>query len=373
MRKEERLTPKIKRMTSPLGATMVVDGREVDYFCGTSYYALHGDRRIIEAACHAIQEYGMGPATLMTSPPLAEVETLAARFFDTEAAQYIISGYLTDMTLVQALRDDYDVAFVDSASHYSVFDGVSSTQKRVVIFCHLNAGDLERKLQEELRRGEVPLVITDGIFPVTGTVAPLADYVAVLDRYEKALLCVDDSHAVGVIGDRGQGSLEYCEVQGPRRYLAGTLSKAFGGLGGVIPADGETKEKIRRNVRIPIGASPPSSGAAAAAAMGLKIVASNPRMRRQLWENVARMRKGLRELGVDTGYSPVPIVSVSDMGKVDLEVVQQRLEEKGMLVAYVAPSGYSDAPNCQSLRIAIFSTHTDEQIDRLIDALADLL
>lgn len=367
------MTTDIKQMGSPLAARMIVNKREVDYFCGTSYYALHGDPRVIAAACKALHEYGTGPGTLMDSPPLVEVVARAASFFETESAQYIVSGYLGDMLLTQALSNDYDTVFVDDSSHYSIFDGIRSTEKRIIPFSHLDPEDLIQKLRENLKPKQIPLVMSDGVFPVTGAIAPLREYVKALAPYEGALLCVDDSHAVGVIGEKGQGTLEYCGVQGDNCYIAGTLSKAFGGLGGIIPGNNELMEKISRNVRIPAGASPPCTGAAAASAMGLKIVSEHPEMRMQLWDNVASMRKGLRQLGVDVPDSPVPIVPVTGLSGVNLKQVQHSLEEKGIVVAHVPPRGYSDAPDNESLRIAVFSTHTREQIDKLLASLAKLL
>ena len=131
--------------------------------------------------------------------------------------------------------------------------------------------------------------------------------------------------------------------------------------------------KISRNVKIPDGASPPSTAAAAASAMGLKILSEHPEMRRSLWKNVAYMRAGLRQLGIKVEESPIPIIAVSGLPKVDLKLVQKRLEEEGLLVAYVPPLGYSDAPNKETLRIAIFSTHSQHQLDLLLDRLGRLL
>ncbi|MCK4245726.1 pyridoxal phosphate-dependent aminotransferase family protein, partial [Candidatus Bipolaricaulota bacterium] len=238
-------------------------------------------------------------------------------------------------------------------------------------FCHLDAEDLGQKLRENLKPKQIPLVMSDGVFPVTGAIAPLREYIEILTPYKDGLLCVDDSHAVGVIGEKGQGSLEHCGVQGENCYLAGTLSKAFGGLGGIIPGSRELMEKISRNVRIPDGASPPST--AAASAMGLKILSEHPEMRTQLWSNVSYMRTGLRQLGIDVTDSPIPIVPVTGLSTVDLKQVQQGLKKEDILVAHIPPRGYSDAPDEESLRIAVFSTHTQEQIDRLLDALRKLV
>ena len=238
----ERIT-----LESPLGPRVRIGGKEYDYFCGTSYYCLHGHGRLIRAACEATRKYGLGPATGWDMPPLREVEELAAGFFGTPAAKYIVSGYLGNFFLVHALRDEYDVIFVDVVSHYSVFDAVRSVGKPVHSFPHRDPDGLGEALKRHLRPGQVPLTITDGVFPVTGAMAPLRDYAELLSPYG-GILCVDDSHGVGVLGASGRGSLEHWGVEVERCYLAGTLSKAFGGFGGIIPGDGGLMERIARKV-----------------------------------------------------------------------------------------------------------------------------
>ena len=356
-------------MGSPIGARMIINGREVDYFCGTSYYALHGHPAVIEAACEATRRYGLGPATNASNSVLTETVERARQHFESETATYVISGYLGAMMLAQALSDDYDIVFVDEAAHYSVFDGIRTSDKSIVQFRHLNAEDLSAKLAGHVRPGQVPLVMTDGVFPVTGKIAPLPEYCDALSTYFPSLLCVDDSHAVGVIGKKGQGTFEYFGLRGENLYLAGTLSKAFGGIGGIIPGDQVLAAKIKKNVRIPAGASPPPVPAAAAAGMGIRILSENPGMRHDLWANVKRVRDGLRELGFEMDDSPVPIVNVRGGPSLDLEHVREELENQGIVVLRVPPNGYSDAPDVESLRMAVFSTHQQEQIQRLVEGI----
>ncbi len=114
---------------------MIVNGREVDYYCGTSYYPLHGHPLVIEAACDAVRKYGLRSATTST-PVIEEVVELSRGFFETDTATYVISGYLGAMIPVPALSQDYDIALVDDRSHYSVFDGVRTSGKKVVLFRH---------------------------------------------------------------------------------------------------------------------------------------------------------------------------------------------------------------------------------------------
>jgi len=216
-------------------------------------------------------------------------------------------------------------------------------------------------------------VLSDGVFPSTGAIAPLADYVEVLASYDEPLLCIDDSHAVGVIGEKGQGTYEYLDLQGSNRYLAGTLAKAFGGVGGIVPGSHKLMEKIKQHSRVPVGASPASVAAAAAAAMGIRILSEHPEMRKQLWSNVARVRGGLRKLGLDVGTSPVPIVSIQSTPGLEVKRLLQGLDKRDIVVAHVDARGYSDAPNVDALRIAVFSTHTEAQIDCLLDSMTSLL
>lgn len=356
---------------SVVGSRTVINGREYDYYAVSSYYNLHKDDRVKEAACEAIRKYGMGPSGAGPNLPLIQVEHNAAEFFEVEKAQYIVSGYLGNMLLVQALREDYDIVFVDSFSHYSVFDGIRSTGKRIMTFEHLDANDLERKLRETLKPREVPMVITDGVFPTTGAIAPLKAYATILASYEHGLLCVDDAHAVGVIGEKGQGTLEFCGLKGSTHYHCGTLSKAFGGHGGIIPGDQELMDKIRRNTRVSVGANPPPPASAAASAMGMRILMEHPEMRRKLWSNTTYVRAGLREMGFEVDDSPVPIIPVKALPRMDLKQIYQELERKGILLEYVVSRGYSDAPNEDMLCIRIFSTHTRLQMDRLLGTLED--
>ena len=360
----------IRHAQSPIGARMIINGRKVDYYCGTSYYTLHGHQQVIAAASDAMHRFGIAPATSLAMAPYEEVEELAKSFFASESVSYIASGYLGMMVLTQALRDDYDIIFVDELSHYSILDAAATMGKKIVPFGHLDADDLKRKLAEHVRPGQVPLVITDGVFPVTGAIAPLPDYDQALEGYDRSLLCVDDSHAVGVIGERGRGTFEYHKTtSGVRHYFSGTLSKAFGGFGGIVVGDGALAEKIARNVRVPLGASRPPIPAAAASAMGIRILRDHPQMRQQLWRNVKQVRDGLRNLGFDIPDTPIPIVNVKGSASVDLEHVQEELYRKDIVIVYIPPRGYSDAPDVGSLRIAVFSTHSSQQIERLLAAI----
>lgn len=358
-------------MESPLGARMIIGGREVDYFCGTSYFCLHGHPEVIDAACAATRKFGMGPGTLARMQAYVDLQARLRQWFGADEVVYMISGYTSPMALLQGLRDDFDAVFIDSATHYSTRDAVPTLGKPVHRFHHADPGSLAGELARHLLPAQRPVVVTDGVFPSSGRLAPLGDYRQVLARYEGALLCIDDSHGVGVLGESGRGSLQHAGLEGVGNFLAGTLSKAFGALGGVVPGDAALAGKIARNAMILRGASPAPPGLAAAAAASLRILQSSPEMRSHLIRNVKHMRGGLRKLGFDIADTPVPIVSVA--GRVDLERLRDRLAERDIIVKLQAPGGYSDAPDVATLRLAVFSEHSPAQIDRLLGAMAELL
>ncbi|RNJ41842.1 8-amino-7-oxononanoate synthase [Mesorhizobium erdmanii] len=364
---DENLADPSFRMDSPIGARMRIDGREVSYFSGTSYHTLHGAPAVIDAAMAALRTYGLGPGTHAKMSIYAETEALVCQHFGCEKAVSVASGYLSIMALLLALRDDYDVAFADERSHFSVRDALRCVERPVVWFRHCDPQDLSDQLKRHLKPGQKPVVVTDGVFPITGALAPVDHLVELLKAYPGGLLCIDDSHGVGVLGTSGRGTLEHFGVEGRGTFCAGTLSKAFGGFGGIVPVSRALAEKIAAKAGVIPGASWPPVPAVAAAGAGLRLFRDDPTMLQALRTNVKHMRDGLSSLGLSIPETPVPIFSVQ--APTNLKRVYSRLREKDMVVKYVAADGYSDAPPVETLRIAVFSSHSRAQIDDLVAAL----
>lgn len=360
----------LMKMESPIGARMVIGGREVDYYCGTSYFCLHGHPEIIEAACAATRQYGLGPGTLAHMQVYADLQERLREWFGTEEVVYMISGYTSPLVLLQGLRDDFDVIFIDAATHYSTRDAIPTLGKPIHEFRHGDAGDLAEQMARHVLPKQRAAVLTDGVFPSSGRLAPLNDYRQAMAPYEGALLCIDDSHGVGVLGESGRGSLQHAGLEGEGNFLAGTMSKAFGALGGVVPGNAALAEKITRNAMIMRGASPVPPGLAAAAAASLKVLQTTDK-RARLARNVSHMRGGLRSLGFEVADTPVPIVTVK--GVTDLEKLRDRLAERDIVVRVQQAGGYSDASDVPTMRLAVFSEHSPAQIDRLLQSMAELL
>jgi 8-amino-7-oxononanoate synthase len=357
-------------MESPLGPRMRINGRVVDYFCGTSYYCLHGHSEVIDAACAATRQFGMGPGTLAQMRVYRELQERLNAWFGVEHVVSVVSGYSSPMALLQGLRDDFDVVFVDAATHYSARDALGTLSKPIFSFAHLDPESLADALAHHVGLRQRPLVVTDGVFPSSGALAPLKDYRRAMEPYEGAILAIDDSHGVGTLGSNGRGSLQHAGLNADGNFLAGTLSKAFGASGGIVPGDRALADKINTNAMVMRGASPLTPGSAAAATAALRILQSNPQMRENLARNVRHMRGGLRGLGFDVADTPVPIVSVR--GAVDFDRLRERLDARDIVVKVIKPSGYSDAPDVPSMRLGVFSEHSPEQINRLLSSISEL-
>ena len=364
-------------LDSAPGASVSIGGRVCDYFNGTGYFALQGHPVLAQALCQSVAQFGLGAATSRDGYGLTEaivaVENQAARLFACESAYFFGSGYFGPAVLLQGLTGQYDHIFVDAASHYAVMDAIAISGKACTAFAHADADDLAKQLARRIKPGQIPLVISDGVFAVSGRIAPLQDYHQLLARYDHSLLCVDDAHGLGVLGKQGRGSLEYCAVEGERRHACGTLSKAFGGFGGLITGTEAFVEQLRKGSHIPWGSSSVPTPIAAATAAALTLVEQQPAIRQQLEDNVAYVRQGFRSMAFDPiPDTPVPIISLSGRG-LDLAALQRQLMTQNILVSYIPEGGYTGVPEGGTIRISIFSSHQREQLDRLLLAIGDWL
>jgi 8-amino-7-oxononanoate synthase len=301
-----------------------------------------------------------------TAPIHLAVEAAAARFFGTEGAAYMASGYLSNTAGVQALHaaGAFDAIFVDEHAHFCVHDTARSTGVPVHRFAHLDPDDLGAQLNQNLSPGQTPLVMSDGLFPTLGRIAPLPDYLEVLKPYG-GLVWLDDAHPVGILGPNGRGTADYFGVTSDRVLSGGTLSKAFGGFGGIVPGPADFVDQVRSGP-VMIAASPPPSPVAAATFKGLELVAANPQWRQQLWSNAKFLKDGLHRLGLDVDRTEVPIAAFTLESAARMRQVHSLLFERDIAIQY---THYPGAGTEGVLRAVVFSTHTTDQIERLIDEL----
>lgn len=354
-------------MQSPLGPRILIAGQERDYFAGTGYLGLHNHPDVVQAALNTIQLYGMATATSRggygESPVYDELEQEARAFFEAESILYYATAYLSTTVLAQGLRQHYDRIFIDSWSHFSVFDGAHIPERPVETFEHNNPSALAETLQRSLRAGERPIVLSDGVFPISGEIAPVPDYLKIIEPYN-GLICLDDAHAGGAIGPHGRGTLDFHGIRSERCIAAYTLSKAFGGYGGLVAGSSELTNELDSNSRVYTAASPTPLPIAAASAAALRVARTHPELREKLWANVFRIRSGLRAIGWDLPDLPVPIICLRAQSGLDLAYIKESLFERNICISHV--KNYSSTPPGGALRIAVFATHSFEQIDHLL-------
>lgn len=384
-------------MESPPGPETTLNGRRYLYFAGTGYLGLQGHPEVLAAAADAVRLFGVHSATSRSgfgnSAPVLEVERRAADFLGTEDALYLATGYAANLAIVAALEGNVDLAFLDADAHDSLRDAVrylTSLQRAPITYRHRDPDQLRELLREHAWAGSRPLVLTDGIFAVSGELAPVAEYIEILSEHENSMILVDDAHALGVLGNSGRGSFEHAGLEteatnrdlaepgarGPRMFQSATLSKAIGGHGGLVTGSRAFLNRVRARSGWYRAASAPPASIAAATAKCLEIHEKQPELREQLLKNVSHLRRGLRDIGLPVVESPSPILGIRIESKSALPeanaermlAIQRNLEEQGILVAY--SSAYTGAGPAGMLRIAVFATHEARMLDQLILALA---
>ena len=366
--------PKQHVMESPPGPETMVDGKRYLYFGGTSYYGLHANPEMIQAGIDAWRQQGTNTATIRsgigTSPAHIDVETAVAEFFGCDDAVYVASGYLSDAAGLQALQADgaFDVIFIDENAHFAVTDAARLTAAPMHAFVHRDADSLRQKLRGELRPGQSPLILSDGLFPAVGEFAPVLDYLDVLSD-TGGHIWLDDAHPAGILGPNGRGTIDHFGIDDDRVHSCGTLAKAFGGFGGFISGPRSFIDRVRRSP-VYLGASAPPSPIAATTAAGVRLVAENPDWRERLWENARHLKGGLNKLGFSVREDTIPIAAFSLGDRRQMQNVVDQLLHRGIVIQLI---DYPGASAEGMLRVVVFSTHTHRQIDTLIDELGSLL
>lgn len=373
-------------MESPPGPFTIIDGRRYLYFAGTSYLGLQGHPEVIEAGIAALRQYGVHSGTTRTgfgtTSPVLDVERRASDFFGSESAFYFSSGYVSNHVLIQAFADRIDAVFVEESAHFCVLEASRIAGVPCHAFRSRDAGHLERQLTLHLPARGRPLVMGDAVAPPNGLLAPLNDYLEILARFAPAVLLLDDAHGFGVLGDRGRGLYEHCDLwqdtnsgmaraDGITLAAGGTLAKALGGFGGIVPGSHAFVLKARSSSHYFDGASAPASAIAGSSAKALELALREPSLRLQLRANATQLRIGLRDLGLEIADTPAAQVGVVIGDAENMRRLHAELKAQGILVPYL--SSYSGLCPKGMIRIAVNALHTPAMITQLLDALKPLI
>ena len=351
-------------------ATVVMDGREVITLSSNNYLGLTVHPRLRQAAIEAIERYGVGSGAVRTIAGTMtlhnELEEKLARFKHTEASLTMQSGYATNLGVISALMQESDLIISDELNHASIIDGIRLCKSPRKIFRHKDMADLRRVLEESKGANKV-MVVTDGVFSMDGDIAPLPEIVALAEEYG-AFVMVDDAHSSGVLGKDGRGSVSHFDLDGRVALQIGTLSKGIGALGGYVACSQDMKDYLLNRARPVLFSTshPPSVVATCIAA--LDILEGDTSLVERLWENTSFFKKGLEQLGFNTGHSETPITPVIVGEGARAVKLSTRLFEEGIFAqAIVYPTVPAD--KCR-VRTIVTALHTHEELSKALDVFA---
>jgi 8-amino-7-oxononanoate synthase len=355
------------------GPRSAVLGEELIMFSSYSYLGLIGHPRIAAAVHEAVARFGTstGGVRLLTGTLELhhELEHELARFLGQEGAATFASGYDANIAAITSLFGPGDVAILDQYAHQSIHDGVRMAGCENRRFRHNDMGDLERRLRQARNRGASRvLVAVDSVFSMDGDQAPIADLVALKEKYG-AFLLVDEAHALGAVGATGRG---ICEEQGidPDRVdiLTGSLSKGIPSSGGFVAGSRGLKIYIQHGSAPYMFSAAMTPANAAAALAALRIVQEEPQHMERLRANTTTMRNGLTELGFDIGASTSPVLPLLLGDEWRAYRVAREMLAQGIFVSAVVYPAVS--PGQARLRLCATAAHREEHFERLFSALA---
>lgn len=361
--REEKRFINIRVMDSAADAWMVVDGKRVLNFCTNNYLGLANHPALKEAAKKAVDEWGVGPAAVRTIAGTqalhVELERRLAEFKGVEAALFVQSGFCANQAAIPPLVGREDVIFSDRLNHASIIDGARLSRAKIVVYEHRDAADLEVKIKEHLPNYRRGLAITDGVFSMDGDIAPLDRLYAVAEKYS-VLTMVDDAHGEGVLG-KGRGGVAHFGLQGKFDVEIGTLSKAFGVVGGVIAGRQVVVDYIKQKARPNLFSSATTPADTAACLAAVDILERSTELVDKLWANAEYFKKAMKELGFDTGKTETPIVPVM-LGQVALaKQFSARLFEEGI---FAMALGFPTVPQgLARIRVMNTAAHSREDLD----------
>jgi glycine C-acetyltransferase len=373
---DEKRYINIRTMDSPADGWMVVDGKRVLNFCTNNYLGLANHPELIAAAKKALDEWGVGPAAVRTIAGTqrlhVEAEKRLAEFKGVQAAMLVQSGFCANQAAIPPLvgRDrstgEQDVIFSDRLNHASIIDGARLSGAKIIVFEHRDPTDLDAKIQEHLPSYRRGLMVTDGVFSMDGDVAPLDELTDVCDRYG-VMTMVDDAHGEGVLG-KGKGIVAHFDLQGRFDVEIGTMSKAFGVMGGVIAGKAEAVEYIRQKARPNLFSSALTPADTAACVAAADYIEAHPELVEKLWANAAYFKAGIEQLGLDTGVTQTPIVPVM-LGDVKLaKTFSARLFEEGV---FAMALGFPTVPRGQArIRVMNTAAHSRQDLDKGLEIFA---
>ncbi len=355
------------------GTEAVVNGRRMILAGSNNYLGLSFDPDCIDAACKAARDEGTGTTgSRMANGTFSghvALEQELADFFNRQGAIVFSTGYIANLAMLSTLVGPGEIILLDADCHASIYDGCRLGGAEVIRFRHNDAKDLAKRLHRLEKRNTNVLVVAEGLYSMLGDRAPLADIVAVKQKYG-AYLMVDEAHSLGVLGANGRGLAEEAGVEDGVDFVVGTFSKSLGAIGGFCVSNHPELNLVRYASRPYVFTASSSPSVIASTRMALKMLQKRSELRQRLWDNANTLYKKLQDLGFAVGPEPSPIVAVRLEDKAGAFALWSGLLERGVYVNLVLPPATPDG-NCL-LRSSVSAGHTPEQMDRICQAFTAL-
>lgn len=377
--KRRNLYRPLRVLSTMQGPECTVDGRKVISLASNDYLGLTHHPRMVRAAAEAATRFGAGSGAVRTIAGTMtlheELEAALARFKETEAVLTFQSGFTANTGVIPVVTGEADLIVSDALNHASIIDGMRLSKAPRLVYPHADVDALRGILRTAAAEGRpdgagpyrLILVVTDGVFSMDGDIAPLPGIVEAAEEVGAAVM-VDDAHASGVLGRDGRGTVDHFGLKGRVAIQIGTLSKAVGVLGGYVAGSRVLREMLTQRARPFLFSSSHPPAVAAACLEAIRIFEDEPSLHERLWTNTRRFKAELTRLGFDTGASETPITPVIVGDPTTAIRFSDRLFEAGVFATSVVfPTVALDRAR---LRTIVTAGHTDEQLDRALEAFA---
>jgi len=366
--KQQGLYRHLRILEGEQRAKTTFDHRQVVNLSSNNYLGLTTHPRLRDAMLDATRKYGVGSGSVRTIAGTMsihmELERRLAEFKKTEAVVVFQSGFAANAGTVAAVLTKDDVVISDELNHASIIDGCRLSRAAIKVFAHKDVG-AARKVLESLPAGQRKLLITDGVFSMDGDVGALPELCALAEEFG-CIMMVDDAHASGVFGRNGRGTIDHFGMHGRVDIQVGTLSKAFGSLGGYVAGSTTLIEFLYHRARPFLFSTSHPPGVAAACLAALDVLMDEPQIIDRLWENTKFFKTGLQTLGFNTGLSESPITPVI-VGEAPLAMkLSDRLFAEGVFAQALGfPTVARDKAR---VRTIVTATHTKDELQFALDA-----
>ncbi len=361
------LYPFFNPISSGADTEVIINGKKIIMIGSNNYLGLTSHPRVKLAAIEAIEKYGSGCTGSRylngTLDIHEELERRLANFMKKEAALVFSTGFQTNLGTISSLVHKGDFMITDRADHASIVDGCRLSFGKVLKFKHNDMAELERVLAQCDKEGG-RMIIVDGVFSMEGDIANLPEITKLAKKYDARVL-VDDAHSIGVLGEGGRGTAEHFGVEDEVDLMMGTFSKSFASIGGFIAGKEEVIHYIKHFARALIfsASMPPSAVATCLAALG--IIETEPERRRRLWKITHRMQEEYKNMGYEIGPTQTPIIPIYIGDDMKCFQFWKMLFDEGIFANPIISPAVS--PGSQLLRTSYTATHTDTQMDKVLD------